>query len=734
MVHYELYKHSMKYLCVKQHDSTDCGPACLATIARQNGLYLRIAKLRKLAGTDKQGTNIWGMVKAANSIGFYSKAIRANKEILLSDIPLPCIAHVSLKNGGYHYIVIHKVTSRYIIIADPDPREGLKKIKLSTFFSGNVGKSQYTWTGKLIVLVFQKEKNKFMVEEKVNFVALLRPNKKIISYIFIASIMYTFFSIIGSFYYKLLIDDILPGALEKTLTTVSCVMIVFALFKTVMEAIRNYLCIFLSQNLDVSLIYEFYKHIISLPMEFFSSRETGEIISRSNDAIQIREILSNITLTVMIDSVMVIFGAIFLYIENAKLFAIACLIVALYMILVIAYNKQYKRLNSELMENNSDLTSYCIEAINGMETVKTFNAEEMVDLKIEKKFVNTLKSYFSLQSAQNVQNMMRTTVEVIGGIVLLWVGALDTISGKITMGQLITFNSLLIYFLDPVKKLVGIQPQLQSAIVAAERIEELLELESEKTEYENKKRNLSSLKGDIVFRNVKFRYGAQKPIFEKLDFTIKGGQKVGVVGSSGSGKTTLVRLLLHLYEIEEGDILINNVNINDIKIEDLRDKIAYISQDTFLFSGSIYENLTMGDESISTDDVIASAEMAQIDSTIQHFNRKYDAELTEKGMNLSGGQRQRVAIARALVKKPDILILDEATSNLDTVTEQLVEDSIEKFSSSITRIIIAHRLSTVRDCDIIVVMEQGKIVESGTHQELLEYGGRYAELIKRQEA
>ena len=725
----------MKYYCIKQHDITDCGAACLATICKQNGYGIGITKIREVAGTDKQGTNAYGVIKAAEELGFSAKGVKGNKEAFFSEFPLPCIAHVIVDGNLLHYVVIHKITKKQVIIADPGV--GIVKLTPEEFF-GEVhdeGKPpKYQWSGILILLVKNETFTKGNETKGLfgRFFHLLLPQKKLLLHIFIASLVYTILGILGAFYFKELIDSVLPDGLGKTLMTLSIGVILLNVFKVVLSAIRSHLLLYLSQKLDIALLLGYYRHVLELPMNFFGTRRVGEIISRFNDAGNVRDAISGATLTIMIDTIMAVAGAVILCIQNVKLFVIAVIIVVLYVIIVLTFNKWYEKLNRKQMEDNSQLTSYMVESLNGIQTVKAYNAERKVKLETEIKFVKLLKSIFKLSWVSNMQSSFKIFVELVGGVIILWVGGVSVINGEMTIGALITFNSLLVYFLDPVKNLINLQPQMQTAVVAADRLGEILDLEAEKTEKESRKMAPLTLAGDIQIRNLDFRYGTRRQVLSDINLTIKKGEKVAFVGESGSGKTTLSKLLLHLYSPEKGEILINGNNIEDIRLECLRERIAYIPQETFLFSGSIYDNLVLGMDDVDMDNVVEAAKLAQAHDFINELPLRYETRLEENGANLSGGQRQRLAIARAMLKKPDILILDEATSNLDSITERALDKTINEFSKEMTTIFIAHRLSTIKDCDRIFVMDKGKIIEQGTHKELSESGGKYAELVRQQ--
>jgi ATP-binding cassette subfamily B protein len=320
----------------------------------------------------------------------------------------------------------------------------------------------------------------------------------------------------------------------------------------------------------------------------------------------------------------------------------------------------------------------------------------------------------------------------VSGIIILWIGASQVLKGNLTMGQLITFNALLVYFLDPIKNLINLQSSLQTAVVAADRLGEILDLEIEQSEDEDKKMRPASLRGDIEIRDLHFRYGTRQLVLKGISLAIKEGEKIAFVGESGSGKTSLIKLLMNFYPYEKGDILINGNNIKDIQLESLRHRIAYIPQDTFFFSGTIRENLCLGlEDEVDLEDISEACKISRAHDFINVQPLRYQTMLEENGSNLSGGQRQRLAIARAILKKPDILIMDEATSNLDSTTEKAVSETINNFQG-ITTIIIAHRLSTIMRCDRIFVMEKGQIIEVGTHDELISRGGKYYDLWKDQ--
>lgn len=599
-----------KYVCIKQHDLKDCGAACIATISKQYELKIPISKIREAAGTDKQGTSALGIIKVAEQLGFTAKGVKANKpEDIFSEIPLPAIAHVVVHGGLLHYVVIHRIDEKEILIADPG--QGIVKYSPEDFFK--------IWTGILIIMTPTEEFKKGDYTKGLfsRFMHILKPQKTLMMNIFFSSIVLTLLGILGSFYFKFLVDDILPYGIEKTLHIISIGMIILSIFKIVLNGFRSHLLLYLSQNIDIPLMLGYYNHVIQLPMNFFGTREVGEIISRFNDAFHIRDTISGVTLTIMIDTFMVIIGGGILYSQNSTLFGLTIIPLILYGIIVWIFNNKLEKINRETMENNAKLTSYLVESLNGIETVKAFNAERQVNLETEKRFVKLLKKVFKNGWINNLQGSLKSGVRAVFGVVILWIGTYKVMKGQLSIGELLAFNSLLAYFLDPIENLINLQPQLQTAKVAAERLGEILDLELEKSKDESKKINPSSLKGNVEFKNISFRYGTRQLILEDFTLNINSEEKIALVGESGSGKTTLIKILMNFYQCEKGEVLINGYNIKDINIETLREKIAYISQNIFLFKGTIKENLCFGNESLDFETIVDACKRAKANDFIK---------------------------------------------------------------------------------------------------------------------
>lgn len=715
-----------KFSFIMQSDLKDCGPACLAMIAKHYGLSIPISKIREVAGTDLKGTNIKGLLESAERLGFETKGVKTTNSKSLYDIPLPAIAHFNLPNGLLHYMVVHKVKKDKIYVADP--AKGLVTYSIKDFCK--------IWTGILVLLIPGQSFTKGRVSQGtfVRFLFLLKPQRHLLLPIFLASIFFNIFGLLGAFYFKFLIDDIVTSQLLQTLHIVSIGVIMLYVFKVILSYIRAHLILYLSRRIDVQLMLGYYRHVVGLPMNFFETRKVGEIVSRFMDASKIRDALSTITVTLMIDTLMVILGTILLYIQSPMLFSVTLLLIPFYIGGILIFHKPYQNINRKEMESNAKLTTYLVESLTGIATVKSYNAEKEVFYQTEHRFVNLLNHVFKRGMLSNLQDSVKMGLELVGGTAILWVGAIQVLNGNMTIGQLITYNALLAYFLNPIENLISIQPTMQSALVASERLNEIFDLDPERDEKEYNKVSPKYLSGSISCYNVTFRYGTRKNVLNDISFSIVPGNQVAFVGESGSGKTTVSKLLMGYYEPQQGDIYYDSYHVKELKKIALRNRIAYVSQESFFFSGSIYDNLRFGlEDQITLKEIIQICKDAVVHDFVSELPLRYETFLEENASNLSGGQRQRLAIARALLKKPDILILDEATSNLDSTTEKLIVDMLRELrNKGITVIMIAHRLSTIQHANQIFVMEKGKIIEQGSHEELFLYKGEYYRLWKKQ--
>lgn len=715
-----------KFKCISQNDETDCGPACLAAIFGKYGLKVSIAKIRDIAGTDRQGTSAYGLVKVIEYYGFQQKVVEADKESLTSKLPIPAIAHVVIDDSLLHYVVITKVKGDTVVVSDP--AKGIVKYKKEDFLK--------IWTNVLILIAptIKSQKGNKKQSTLLSFFCLLISQKWLLLRIFILSMILTSIGIITSFYYQVLMDDIVPSSSLEMLNHVSVITLCLFFVQIGLNFLRGFLIVKLEQNIDIPIMLGYYNHALILPMKFYSMRDTGEIISRFNDASSIRDIVSEASLTIMMDTIMAVVGAVVLFNSNRLLFLISVVMLILYGIIVFVYNKPIKKINRKIMEMNSKVTSQFIETVNGIETIKAFNKEENEKEKTDKMYRKFLKKVFSGGVLSLSQQTITMFVAIVGELVILWVGAMYVIKGELTIGELITFNALLGYFIEPIKNLINLQPQIQTAIVAADRLGEILDISPEYEKNDMRTTYNSEIKFDnLIISHLNFRYGTRDLVLKDINLKIKHGEKIAFVGESGSGKTTLAKLLIRLYEQEKGSIKLDSIDIREFSIKQIRDNISYISQNTFLFSGTIKENLLFGNSHANNDDISRVCRMCELEEYINSLPLKYNTRIEENGKNLSGGQKQRLAIARALIKNPKILIMDEATSNLDYITEKTIENMINKFSKNMTTIIIAHRLSTIKDCDNIFLFRNGQIVENGNHRDLLKQRGYYYQLWNGQD-
>jgi len=713
-----------KDIQIKQHDITDCGAACLTSIAACFGLKYPIARIRQYAFTDKKGTNVLGLIEAAQKLGFEAKGVRGPFECL-QNIPLPAIAHVTVKENLQHFVVIYKVTKNYILVMDPG--DGKLHRKSNEEFKKE-------WTGILILIRPNETFRKGNLKKSIlrNFIDLILPHKSVMTQALFGAVIYSILGLSTAIYVGKITDYVLIDQNINLLNLMGIIMVIIIILRTFVGAMKSILALKTGQKIDASLILGYYKHLLALPQQFFDTMRVGEIISRVNDAVKIRIFINNVSLDLIVNLLILIFTLGLMLVYSWKLSAIALLSAPLFFLIYFLFNRLNKKYQRKMMESSADLEAHLVESLNSVSTIKRFGIEQFANLKTEIRFVHLIKNTYNSIYGSIMANGGIEVVSTGITIALLWAGSAFVIKQELTPGTLMLFYSLAGYVTGSVSKLISSNQTIQDALIAADRLFQIMDLECEEDELQQIKLERNMI-GDIRFENVAFRYGSNKQVFESLNLTIPKGQTTAIVGESGSGKTTLISLLQHLYTVQKGSIYIGNYTVSHISNESLRRLIGSVPQQIELFAGNIIENIALGDFNPDMKKISELSGQLGIREFIEKLPHSYLTQTGEHGTALSGGERQRIAIARALYKDPEILIFDEATSSLDSVSEKFVKQTLNDLAKQgKTIIIIAHRLSTVRNADNIVVLADGKMAETGTHSQLIEKEGIYCKLWKEQ--
>lgn len=719
----------MASIKIKQHDIKDCGATCLASIGNHYKVNLPIARIRQYANTDKRGTNVLGIIEAAEKMGFSAKGVKGGLDAI-DKIPLPAIAHVVVKEQLHHYIVIYKVEKAKVEsqskITAMDPAYG----RMETY---TYEEFQKIWTGVLILFApnddFRTYNDK--VSPITRFWHLVQPHKTILVQALVGAILFTVLGLAMSIYIQKITDYVLVEGNRKLLNLLSISMIAIIVLQGYIGSKKSVFVMKTGQLIDAKLILGYYKHLLHLPQRFFDTMQIGEITSRINDAVKIRSFINEVAIDMIVNVFIVVFSFTLMFTYYWKLALVILLVIPFYALIYFILNKFNKKVERSIMENAAELQTQLVESVTHVRTVKEFGIEEFSNLKTENKFVKLLFSGYKSGLNSIFAGTSTQFLASIFTIILMWIGSGYVIDRAITPGELFSFYALIGYFTSPVASLIGMNKTAQNALIAADRLFEIMDLEREETE--NKVKLQRENVGDIKFENVSFRYGSRTEVFKNFNAIFKKNETTAIVGESGSGKTTLISLLQNLYPIKEGKIYIGDYDAQFIHYQSLRNCIGVIPQQLNLFSGNIIENIALGDSFPNMQRILDLSKELGITEFVEKLPNGFETQIGENGAMLSGGQKQRIAIARALYKNPEVLLMDEATSSLDTNAESIVKKVIDNFKlQGKTVIVIAHRLSTIANADTILVMENGNVVEQGNHNLLLEKKGKYYDLWHKQ--
>ncbi|QND62385.1 peptidase domain-containing ABC transporter (plasmid) [Mesorhizobium sp. AR07] len=709
---------SSKIINFKQRDITDCGAASLASVAAFYGHKLPLSRIRQYASTDRSGTTVLGLMEAARKLGFIAKGVKGGFDSLYK-IPKPAIAHVIVKDVLHHFVVIQAVDARWVTVMDPAYGE-VRKLSHEEF------KTQ--WTGVLVLLV---PADAFKPRDETTsplarFARLLAPHRAVMAQALVGALVTTILGLSTAIYVQKIVDHVITAGNRNLLNLMSVAMLLILVVQVLINLLRNRLVLQTGQKIDVQLILGYYNHILSLPQNFFDSMRLGEIISRMNDAVKIRNFLNDVSINMFVDALMILSSLGMMFIYSWKIALVVAVSIPLYLSVYWIINRLNRKRQRAIMENAADLEAQLVESLGTVSTIKTSGLESFASLKVEARFIKMLHSVYSSGLISIFGDSASTFLAALFTIVLMWFGTSLTLDQSITPGELLSCYTLLGYVTRPVDSLIQTNRIVQDALIAADRLFDIFDLEpASGGGIDATKSDI----GDIHLEKVTFRYGSQIELFQDLSVTFRRGEMTAVVGESGSGKSTLAALLQNVYQLEGGHIRIGRFALQDLSTVSLRKVVAAVPQSIDVFSGSVIENIALGEFEPDIEKIIRICDQIGLRESIERWPGGFHANLGENGLRLSGGERQRLALARALYRDPEILILDEATSSLDSLAEAFVLKLVEELRrAGKTIIVISHRLSTICGADKIVVLDKGRVVAEGTHADLLTAEGAYARL------
>lgn len=709
-----------RYPLIQQQSAADCGVACIAMIGQYWGNRLSLNTLRELAKVGRSGASLKNLALAAENVGFQARPVRASLG-RMAEQKNPWIAHWE----GDHYVVVYRVKGGRVLVADP--ARGKRNLTHQDFLKH--------WSGYALMLDPTPQLKTVQTTERnlKRFWEVLWSYRSVLWQIILLSLLLQLFGLVTPLFTQIILDQVVTQKSLPMLHLFSLGLLLFSVWRIGLVGVRQYLLDYFSNRFDLTLISGFVGHALVLPLKFFESRQVGDILTRVQENSKIQAFLTRQAVATWLDTTMAIvyLGLMFYYNWHLTLFVIA--LIPPIVILTLVATPFLRQISREAFSATAEQNSLLVEMMTGVATVKSVAAEREVRWRWEDRLIGMLNIHFKAQKLTNGLQVTGGLVNSIGSTALLWYGASLVIQDQLTIGQFVAFNMLIGNVIGPVLALVGLWDEFQEVLISVERLNDVFSVKPEETPGQSML-VLPPIRGEVQFEKVTFRYeqAEERNTLENISAKVEAGQTIAIVGRSGSGKSTLIKLLQGLYHPTTGRIWIDGHDIKHVSPQSLRSQLGVVPQECFLFSGTILENIQLYRPEYTLEQVVEVAKLAEAHGFIQDLPLGYNTKVGERGANLSGGQRQRIAIARALLGQPAILILDEATSSLDTESERRFQQNLARISRGRTTFVIAHRLSTVRNADRIWVLDRGVLAEQGTPEELIELKGIYAHLAQQQ--
>lgn len=725
----------IKFPFYQQPDEMDCGPTCLRMISKHFGRSISLEKLRLISETTREGSSLNNIAKSAELIGFRTIGVKVDLLKLTEEAPLPCIIHWNQN----HFVVLYKIKNGRYYIADP--AHGLLEYNQVDCLKAWIGETATVNTEEGIALLLEPTPKLQQTEEDDNvearkgfsflFQYLFRYNKFLFQLI-LGLLAGSLLQLVFPFLTQSVVDVGIQNQDINFIYLILAAQLMLFIGRTSIEIIRGWILLHLSTRINISLVSDFFIKLMNLPIAYFDTKMTGDIMQRINDHNRIEQLLTNSSLSVLFSTFnLIIFGAVLAW-YDWRIFLVFVIGSSLYFIWVMLFLKKRKDLDYKRFSQMSTEQSKVMELINGMQEIKLHNAEKQKRWSWEFVQARLFKISIKSLSLEQTQNVGSNFINEVKNIFMTFFSAKLVIDGEITLGMMLAISYIIGQLNSPIQQIIGFVYSAQDAKIALERLSEIHNREDEEPINDQKIHDIPE-NADFNLEKVSFRYvGSSDLVLKELSLTIPANKITAIVGTSGSGKTTLIKMLLKFYEPNKGEIKIGNYNLNSISQKAWRAQCGTVMQEGYIFNDTIANNIAIGENIVDRDKMLKAVDIANIKEFIEKLPLGYNTKIGMEGVGMSTGQKQRLLIARATYKNPKIIFFDEATSALDAKNEKEIMNKLNTFFEGRTAIIVAHRLSTVKNADQIVVLDEGKIIEIGKHEELVKLKGSYYHLVKNQ--